>query len=296
MGKAEYEVSLLFGMLRIRMISDLPLIITKEVQSFCADAEETDVTIRIKEMQTQISLPKNKVGEDLLLEYYYEKGFFLAAAKRGTKSAATIVIYTSDFFEVVFYVNEKEFPGMIRKVSKILQLLPIRQLLMKYHMMLLHSSRISLKGKAIIFTAPSQTGKTTQARLWKKHESAEIVSNDRSLLLKESGGFSTCGYPVDGSMPVYSNRKLPLGAIVVLCQGTENHVTRLSAGKALKYLMEQTVADAWNTEELSALRMMWIDLLEQYPVYQLLCTPDQKAVFCLKKQLEKDGVISFADN
>ena len=185
---------------------------------------------------------------------------------------------------------------MIRRVSKNLQLFPVRQVLAKYQALVLHSSRILTGGKAVIFTAPSQTGKTTQARLWNQYTDAEIVRNDRTLIQKEERTFYTTGYPVDGSDPVYSSRKLLPGAVVVLRQGVENQVERLTIRKALKYLMEQTVADIWNAEEIGILQNLWLDFMEAYPVYLLTCTADRRAVLCMKEQLMKDGVIPYGVN
>lgn len=292
MERTAYEVKLLLGRLCMRLVSEVPLDITDEVRVFCTDTESEDITVHIRVMREKIRLPRYKCGEDLLLEYYYDEGCFIAAAKKGIKGSAAVTLYTPNFSEAAFYINEAEFPGIIRRVSKILQLFPIRQALAQHQAMILHSSRILTRGKAIIFTAPSQTGKTTQARLWKECENAEIVSNDRTLLQKNGQTFHTYGYPVDGSNPVYSSRELPLSSIVVLRQGVDNRTERLAAGKALKYLMQETVADVWNVEELAAMQNLWLDLLEEYPVYLLTCTPDWRAVQCLKEQLIKDGVIS----
>ena len=227
MESTTYEVNLLLGRLCIQLISEVPLSVTDEIRTFCTDTGQADITVYVRVMKQKFRLPKQMVGEDLLLEYYYDNGRFLAAAKRGTKESAAVTVYTPDFSEAVFYINEAEFPGMIRRVSKILQLFPIRQALAGYDAMILHSSRIIAGGNAIIFTAPSQTGKTTQAQLWKQYEDAEIVSNDRTLIQKDKGIFYTMGYPVDGSSPVYSNRKFPIGAFAVLRQGNKNRSEKL---------------------------------------------------------------------
>ena len=191
-------------------------------------------------------------------------------------------------------MNEGAFPNVVRTVDKVLQLLPMRQLLAHYQAFLLHSSRIAVCGKAVLFTAPSQTGKTTQARLWNCYGYAEIAGNDRTILRKSGNEFNTYGYPVDGSSPIYSNKRLPLGAIVVLRQGAENHIQRLLVPQALKCLMEQTAMDTWNAIERMAIQQLCLDLLGEYPVYLLTCRADKDAVVCLKQQLEKDEVIPFA--
>lgn len=287
----KYKVNLTFGDLCIRLVSEVPLILSNEMKKFCMVQPKKAITVYIKIMKEKFEIRGERCGEDLLLEYYWDNPYFIAAAKRGTKGSAAVTVYRPDFSEAIFYINDTEFPGMIRRVSKILQLFPIRRALAEHGAMLLHSSRVFLSGKAIIFTAPSRTGKTTQAQLWNQYEKAEIVSNDRTLIQQEQDTFYTYGYPVDGSSPVYSSRKLPLGAIVVLKQGEENRTEKLLAGKALKYLMEQTVADIWDGEEMQILQELWVCLLRQYPVYQLTATPDERAVFCLKEQLIRDEVI-----
>lgn len=291
METRKYDIKLLFGTLCIWLISEVPLILTDEIKEFCTDQSEAKISVYIKLLKSDLKIWGERCGEDLLLEYYRYDQHLIAAAKRGTKDSAAVTVYTPDFSEAIFYINDRGFPGMIRRVSKILQLFPMRRALAEYHALLLHSSRILIRGKAIIFTAPSRTGKTTQAQLWNQYEKAEIVSNDRTLIQQEQDTFYTYGYPVDGSSPVYSSRKLPLGAIVVLKQGEENRTEKLPAGKALKYLMEQTVADIWDGEEMQILQELWVCLLRQYPVYQLTATPDERAVFCLKEQLIRDEVI-----
>lgn len=296
MQEINYRVSIFLGAVCIRLLSELPLSVTDELRVFCSKQEKANEKIYIKIMKDAMEIPSNKIGEDLLLEYYYDQGYFYAAAKRGTKASVTVAVYSADFSEMVIYINEKQFPGVIRRVSKILQLFPVRKLLTKHHGMILHSSRILFGSATIIFTAPSQTGKTTQARLWEKYEKAEIVSNDRTLIQKENEAFFSYGYPVDGGSPVYDNRKLPLAAIVVLRQGNENRTECLPVGKALKYLMEQTVADQWDIDELAQLRLLWLEIIEKHPVYQLTCTPDERAVRCIKERLKKDGVIAVDGN
>ncbi len=231
-------------------------------------------------------------GEDDIFSFYREGIRFFQLARPGVDGSISLAVYPEDFRSITLYVNEGTFPGVVRTADKVLQLLPMKQLLSHFRVFLLHSSRISVNGRAILFTAPSQTGKTTQARLWQEHAGAGIAGNDRTLLWEENGTILTGGYPVDGSSPVYSSARIPLGAIAVLRQSPENRAVRLSAAQALRFLMEQTALDAWNTEERVAAQLFWLDLMEYCPVYQLECRPDADAVRCLKDRLEKDEVIS----
>ncbi|MCD8381765.1 MAG: hypothetical protein LUC30_02430 [Clostridiales bacterium] len=230
-------------------------------------------------------------GVDMLFRYYRDGKRFYALARPGTDGSVSLAAYEMDFSCVTLYLNEGAFPGVVRTADKVLQLLPMKQLLAHFGAFLLHSSRISYHGKAILFTAPSQTGKTTQARLWREYAGAEIAGNDRTLLRMTGGEIVTSGYPVDGSSPVYSSEELPLGAVVVLRQGLENRVKRLSVASALRFLMEQTALDAWNGAEKSAAQQFWLETVARRPVYLLSCRPDEGAVQCLKNQLEEDEVI-----
>lgn len=286
---SNFRISL--GEINLCFNSVLPMSLSDDMRKFCVDIDKTDITVNIELMDKMIALPPAPCGDDLLLNYYNDGLLQYAVAKPGTLDPVTAVVYSSDFSKATVYINEKEHPGAIRTINKVLQLFPIRQLLAHYHAMLLHASQIVVGNKGILFTAPSGTGKSTQAQLWQKHENIEIVCNDRVLLRKNGNCFNTYGYPIDGSSPVCSNKKYELGAIVVLRQGNENTIQRLPALKSLKLLMDQTVVDAWNKDELFIVQQDWIDLINNYPVYLLTCKPDHDAVLCLKQQLINDRVI-----
>ena len=138
-----------------------------------------------------------------------------------------------------------------------------------------------------MFTAPSGTGKTTQAKLWKMYREARIVCNDRTLI---QGG-RTYGYPVDGSEPMCSGECFPLGAVVLLEQGTENQIRRLNPREAALKLFPQLVISMWNAEARILALDQLIQMMKNCPVYLLKCTPQEAAVQCLEKQLIADGVI-----
>ena len=292
--QAKNKVYLSVGDVRMGFSSDFPLRLLEGTEAFRCGENPPDVSVDVIAADALPAAPDVPCGDDGIFRYYRNDQYYYEEAKLGKDGAISQAIYPPDFSRVVLYVNEGAFPNVVRTVDKVLQLLPMRQLLAHYQAFLLHSSRIAVCGKAVLFTAPSQTGKTTQARLWNCYEHTEIAGNDRTILRKSGNEFHTYGYPVDGSSPIYSNKRLPLGAIVVLRQGTENHIQRLSVPQALKCLMGQTAMDTWNASERMAIQQLWLDLLEEYPVYLLTCRADKDAVVCLKQQLEKDEVIPFA--
>ena len=282
------------GDIRIAFSSDFLLRFLEGTEPFRGNERSPDVSIDVIASDALPEVRGAFCGDDGMFRYYRDDQFFYEEAKSGRNGAVSQTVYDTDFSRVKLYVNEGAFPNVVRTVDKVLQLLPMKQLLAYYGAFLLHSSRIEVHGQGVLFTGPSQTGKTTQAQLWHCFENAEVAGNDRTILRKRNKKFDTYGYPVDGSSPVCSNKCLPLAAIVVLRQDEENHIQRLTAPQALKCLMEQTAMDNWNADERMVIQLLWLDLLEIYPVYQLTCRPDRDAVICLKQQLEKDEVISFA--
>lgn len=286
------KFSLLIGSVNLQFQTDAPFDVEEHLFGFQSRSQTTDVTLNILETDAMPDLPAHLLGDDLLINYYEDHNFRYAAAKPGTAGLIVVTVYRPDFSDVTMYVRKSRLPGMIHSLGKALQLFPIRALLAQHSAMILHASQVVVGGRGILFTAPSGTGKSTQARLWNRWTNAPVICNDRTLLFKDDGRFSTSGFPVDGSDPVYSPLRHDLGAIVVLTQAPENTIQRLSPFRALKPLMEQTVCDIWDVPQREALLALWCSLLEHVPVYLLACTPDQYAVDCLRRQLMEDKVIT----
>lgn len=199
--------------------------------------------------------------------------------------------YSSDCREMVCAVNTETCHVPQDNERQILRMLPMREIFLRFGVLFLHASQIAYRGRGILFTAPSGTGKTTQAKLWKEYRNAEIICNDRTLTRKVDGVWYTYGYPLDGSEPVRSSAVNTLGAVVLLEQGTVNAVERLRPTKALPRLMRQVVMDVWSSEARAAAMELLILLMEDIPVFLLTCTMDKQAVDILDEKLIEEGVI-----
>lgn len=230
------------------------------------------------------------VGEDMLQEYYRE-GDIMFCESKGGKAPVTCTCYLSDFSWMECAINEKPFLEPPETLDRIFQLMPMRAVFLHFKSLFLHSSQVSLSGTGILFSAPSGTGKTTQAKLWQKFMGAEIICNDRTLIRRKEGIWHTYGYPIDGSEPVCSNAVNRLGCIILLKQGVYNRVCRLKYGQAVGLLMEQAVIDCWDAKARADALELLMEVVQDIPVYQLVCTPDQSAVFYLRDELIKEGVI-----
>lgn len=150
----------------------------------------------------------------------------------------------------------------------------------------LHASYVEYNGQAILFTAPSETGKSTQANLWQTHAGATVINGDRVLLGRRGDSWYAHGFPVCGSSGICVNRSLPLKAIVVLAQGKENRVTPMPPAQRIKSLVSGMVLYAWNGPDLDMTLELAQDIAAKIPVVQLTCRPDREAVEVLRQYLE----------
>lgn len=150
----------------------------------------------------------------------------------------------------------------------------------------LHASYVAWRSSAILFAAPSGTGKSTQARLWVENEDCEIINGDRVLLGKRQGVWHAFGFPNCGSSQICVNRALPIRAIVVLEQGGENRVEMLSVSQKLRSLVSGMAIYRWDERDVQNAVDLGAELLEKVPVIKLVCRPDREAVEVLKNYLK----------
>lgn len=166
----------------------------------------------------------------------------------------------------------------------------LAQLLLPQNAFFIHSSFISINGKAVLFSAPCGTGKSTQAALWEKHRGAEVINGDKAGVIVENGVYA-CGVPFCGTSGICKNKIFPFGAIVLLSQAKTNSIKRLGGAEALHGIMQNIYLDFIAPDEQLKCADLIIELLSDIPVYHLGCTPDERAVITLEKKLISEGVI-----
>lgn len=206
------------------------------------------------------------------------------------KSHGALTIYRpADTSRSVTYFTQKSYPIMMDN-RYMWSSVSLAQLMLPKSVFFLHSSFISVGGKAILFSAASGVGKSTQAALWQEHCGAEIINGDKSGILVENGVFA-CGVPFCGTSGICKNRSFPLGAIVLLSQSKTNGVRRLTGVEALQGVLQNVHLDLLAPDERRRCVDLIIKLLADVPVYALACTPDKEAVIALEKELRNGGVI-----
>jgi hypothetical protein len=153
---------------------------------------------------------------------------------------------------------------------------------------LLHSAFIRHKDRAILFTAPSGTGKSTQASLWKQYRGAEVINGDRTAVTVGEQGVIAHGIPYCGTSGIYGNTQLPLAAIVYLSQGSESVAQPLTGLRAFRRVWEGCSVHTWDRKDVELTTNTVLEALRQVPVVHLRCTPDESAVAALEAYLRKE--------
>lgn len=165
----------------------------------------------------------------------------------------------------------------------------LEQLLLERNALVLHSASIIHKGKAILFTAPSGTGKTTQTDLWHQYrDNVTDLNGDRTLLQKTDNGWFACGFPVFGSTVRCEQAAAPIAAIVIIRQGSQNKITELSPMEKVAWLYSESTVMSMTHCNVNATVDLLEDLARNVAILRLDCTISEHAVDTLDAYLNRD--------
>lgn len=152
---------------------------------------------------------------------------------------------------------------------------------------ILHSSLIKINDYTVLFSAPSGTGKSTQADLWQRHKNAEILNGDRSCIRISGETAHAYGSFFAGSSDIYKNDGAPIKAIIFLEQSEENNLQKLSPPEAFKKLYSQSLNNTWDADFVHCLVNVVEKTVSLVPVYKLSCRPDCESVDLVYNKLFK---------
>ena len=152
---------------------------------------------------------------------------------------------------------------------------------------ILHASYIEVDGKAILFTAPSEIGKSTQADLWCKYRQARIINGDRTAVRLENGEAFAAGIPFSGSSKFCKNGTFPLAAIVYLQQAPITTIRKLEGAESFRKIWEGCTVNLWDQKDVKCVVDTVQNLINRVPVYQLSGTADESAVIALEEALKE---------
>lgn len=274
----------------IRLEADTHVAISDKMNPFLlSDAPEN--------IGYEIILKKTEKLPDAGIPYYTNGASHYEMTASGKSIFFSLNPRSAPYAVAEFYSNNrvilsylKEAEGMLDNTTALFHMIGFENLLLDCNRLLLHCSYILYKEKAILFSAPSETGKSTQARLWRDFYGAEIINDDRAAVAVENGCCFAHGVPFSGTSDICNNLSSSSGAIVVLEQGKYNKISRLNKAEAFIRLYSETTIHQWDKSYVEKASGILLDIVENIPVYMLTCLPDKGAADLLYQTLIDGGV------
>ena len=259
--------------------------------AFVSEAEKTDCRFRIECRETDLSFLKEWEIELYTGAYEIRKGQgrrFLLHHWMTYRFAYGV--YLDELYgngPVTVYCNGAIGEQIKLRTSTLLGAGGLHHRLLQEGCGVLHASYISHKGRGILFAAPSQTGKSTQAELWRQYAGAEILNGDRALLFSHNGRWYTGGYTACGSSEICRNESYPLCAIVFLEQGKDNLIRLATVKERIHSLLTGMETFHWSMEDMDLALKFVARIGADVPILHYRCRPDEDAVHTLENYLEE---------
>ncbi len=212
-------------------------------------------------------VPLSKFTENLCKNYLYFGE---------EESVLKIVITDSDIQKEADYAKPVEF------AKEYLESLALYRKFLSYAFdhdtIILHSSALAVGDEAFLFTAPSGTGKSTHARLWRETfgEKVVMINDDKPVIRKIGNEFFVYGTPWNGKHRLDSNVKVKIKAICALKRGKENSINKIPPQQMLFVLLNQTLRPETEAQANNLLGLL-DKLLQSVGLYELHCNISEEA-------------------
>src|SRR5690554_4897251 len=196
--------------------------------------------------------------------------------------------YDEDFRNIEIWIDEDTFTDAAT-AEYVYTGMIFLELAQRHGLLPLHGSAINYKGDCILFAAPSGTGKSTHAKMWKHLYKDDVswVNDDKPLLEVTNEGIFVYGTPFSGQYASNTNDKKPLKAIVFLKQGITDKVDKLNEKESLKQLMQNTLRPSEEALWDSALKHFEY-IIKNTPIYMLDASLSTNAVKAVKNAIYGD--------
>lgn len=148
-----------------------------------------------------------------------------------------------------------------------------------------HASTIVFNDKAVTFTAPSGTGKSTHTGLWKKYYPDTVVINDDMPAVRLiDDEFFAYGTPWSGKTDINTNMSAPLHAMVFIERADNCSIEKISPMDALLRMLREIPISVFKQQ--SDLQLdLFNKLFMNVPSYLLKCNISKDAVDTVKNML-----------
>lgn len=186
-----------------------------------------------------------------------------------------------------FYYSTGNF-DKLKVTTELFRCCDLISSLLYFNAIILHCSYIIYNGKAVLFSAPSEGGKSTQAELWEKYQGAEIINGDRAVLKKEHDGWYVYSLPFCGSSGICRNKSAKLKAIAFVNKSEENSVESITNSQKVSMVISQLTFENKKKADFDKVIKLAEDLICTQKIVKLNCRIDKEATEALKKEVFPD--------
>lgn len=249
-----------------------------------AKGEPVEAVVRVRHEY----LLKNDWGEEILGVgstwhlYRRTSGYVLDIPSRLPKTFPhRVAIFTRDFETGTVYLFPPKLAAGYYPLASPLGQFWIINLLSLRRGVMVHASGVAYDGEGIVFVGPSDAGKSTLARLWKKYQDVAILS-DECVILREVGGrFWAYGTPwgdVAGASPM----GVPLARVFFIKHAPQNTVKRKQGREAVAALLPRTFGTPYDPIGMQHTLGFCVSLAERVPCYELGFVPDESVLSVIR--------------
>ena len=162
-------------------------------------------------------------------------------SKNKDNNIKSMVYYDELYKEVLIYIDPNHFrEESLAHAGYIYMGMLFLEISFLYDFLPLHGSAIEVNDCAVIFSAPSGTGKSTHARLWHEHYLDEVkyINDDKPLLKVINNEIVVFGSPFSGEDKKNNNINKPLKAIIFLEQSKTNEISMLDKNLIVRLIIK----------------------------------------------------------
>jgi len=150
-----------------------------------------------------------------------------------------------------------------------------------------HACGVVWRNRALVLCGQSGAGKSTTARLWRRHtRRTSILSDDRIVLRPSDRGVRAWGTPWHGDGGFASPESRPLAALFFLRHGRTTRALSLPRAAAAARLLARSFPPPWDPVAVARALDTCAAVTAAVPAWELTFRPDRSAVDAVRDALE----------
>ncbi len=147
-----------------------------------------------------------------------------------------------------------------------------------------HACGVVWRDRALVLCGQSGAGKSTTARLWRRHTRGTLVLSDDRVVLRAVGrGARAWGTPWHGDGGFASSESRPLAALFFLGHGRATRATPLPRAEAAARLLSRSFPPPWDPAAMARALETCAAITAAVPAFELAFRPDRTAIRAVRE-------------